>query len=102
MKKIFFFIILISLIACESPPVRRSQIIAEHPEWEPKMVKMINEGYLLKGMTSDQVRASWGRPCWSCTGTKMDKEWDKWQTWEFATQIVFFDKDEKVIRWTKK
>jgi hypothetical protein len=102
MKKTIFFIILISLIACESPPVRRAQIIEEHPEWGAKMVKVINKGYLLKGMTVDQVKASWGRPCWSCTGTKMDDEWDKWQSWEYAAQTVFFDEDEKLVRWTKK
>lgn len=101
MKKTFFFILLIGLFACESPPVRRAQIIEEHPEWKPKMLKMINKGHLRKGMTVDQVRASWGRPCWSCTGTKMDKEWDKWQSWEYPAQTVFFDEDEKLVRWTK-
>ena len=102
MRKIILLTMLFSVVACESPPVRRSQIIEEHPEWSAKMIKVINEGYLVQGMTSDQVRASWGRPCWTCTGTAMDKGWDKWRTWEYQTQIVFFDKDGKVTRWEKK
>jgi len=102
MRKIILLTMLFSVVACESPPVRRSQIIEEHPEWSAKMIKVINEGYLVQGMTSDQVRASWGRPCWTCTGTAMDKGWDKWRTWEYQTQIVFFDKNGRVTRWSKK
>jgi len=102
MKKILFLLITLALISCESPPVRRSQLIEKHPEWSAEMVKIITEGFLLKGMTADQVHASWGRPCWTCTGTAMDDEWESWRSWEYQTQIVFFDKDEKVIRWTQK
>ena len=102
MRKILLFTIIIALLGCESPPVRRSQLIAEHPEWSAQTVKMITEGFLIQGMTSDQVRASWGRPCWTCTGTAMDKGWDKWRTWEYQTQIVFFDKNGRVTRWSKK
>ncbi len=102
MKKIFLFTILIAMLGCESPPVRRAELIEEHPEWDAGIVKVIEKGYLVKGMTTDQVRASWGRPCWTCTGTIKDKDWDKWRAWEYQTQIVFFDKDEKVIRWEKK
>ncbi len=94
--------ILLGIMACESPPVRRAEILAEHPEWEPKIVKIIREGFLINGMTSDQVRASWGRPCWTCTGTVKGKNSDKWMAWEYQTQIVFFDKNEKVLRWGKK
>lgn len=96
------FTIIIALLGCESPPVRRAQLIEEHPEWNAETVKIINEGYLVKGMTSDQVRAAWGRPCMTCTGTVMDDEWEKWRSWEYQTQVVFFDKDGKVTRWTKK
>lgn len=102
MKKILLLFILFNIAACESPPVRRAELIAEHPEWDTLTVQMITEGYLLKGMTSDQVRASWGRPCWTCTGTVKDKDWENWMSWEYQTQIVFFDKNQKVIRWTKK
>ncbi len=102
MKTPLLILILLSLTACESPPVRRVELIAEHPEWDAKMVQMITEGYLLPGMNTDQVRAAWGTPCYTCTGTVKDKNWDKWLAWEYQTQIVFFDENEKVIRWTQK
>jgi len=102
MKKILLFTIIIALLGCESPPVRRSQLIEKHPEWSAGTVTLIKKGFLVQGMTTDQVRAAWGRPCLTCTGTAMDKEWDKWRTWEYPTQIVFFDKDEKVTHWSKK
>lgn len=102
MKNLLLILMIASSIACESPPVRRAEILAEHPEWNSQEVKMIEEGFLLKGMTTDQVRAAWGRPCWTCIGTVKDGDWDKWLAWEYQTQIVFFDKNEKVLRWTKK
>lgn len=102
MKNLLLILMIVGSTACESPPVRRAEILAEHPEWNNLDVKMIREGFLLKGMTTDQVKAAWGRPCWTCTGTVKDEDWDNWLAWEYQTQIVFFDKDEKVLRWTKK
>jgi len=102
MRNILLVTIIMGLLGCESPPVRRSQLIAEHPEWSAQTVKMITEGFLIQGMTSDQVRAAWGRPCLTCTGTVMGSDVDTWQSWEYPTQIVFFDKQGKVSRWTKK
>lgn len=100
MKQMILMTFVVALVACESPPVRRSELVAEHPEWSDDKVKLINEGYIVEGMTSEQVRAAWGYPCLSCTGTK--KENGVWRTWEFPTQIVFFDENGKVVRWTKK
>ncbi len=102
MKKSLLILILLSLAACESPPVRRIELIAEHPEWDAQMVQLITEGYLAKGMNTDQVRAAWGRPCWTCTGTVKDKKRERWLAWEYQTQIVFFDDNERVLRWTQK
>ena len=102
MKKFILFSIILSLLGCESPPVRRSQILEEHPEWSGEMASIITEGVLIKGMNSDQVRASWGYPCWSCPGTAKDDSWDEWRSWEYLTQVVFFDKNGKVTHWTKK
>ena len=102
MKKQLLILIMLGLVACETPPVRRLELIAEHPEWDAQMVTIIKEGYLVKGMTSNQVKAAWGWPCWICTGTVKDHNWDKWIAWEYQTQIVFFDDNEKVIRWTQK
>lgn len=87
------------LLACESPPVRREEVIAQHPEWDEETIVMIRNGVLLKGMTTEQVKAAWGRPCWSCTGTTKG-DWG--EAWEYQTQIVFFDKQGRVVRWEKK
>lgn len=92
-----FMVLLIQ--ACESPPVRREEMIAQHPEWDPQTVKIIEGGYLQKGMTKEQVKAAWGRPCWTCTGTTSG-DWG--EAWEYQTQVVFFDKQGRVTRWTQK
>lgn len=96
MKKLILVAIAISLFGCEAPPVRRYEMIAEHPEWKPETVKLIEQGFVDVGMTRDQVKAAWGRPCYSCAGTVMD------QSWEYQTQIVIFNEQGQVIKVTKK
>ncbi len=102
MKKLITLLALTTLMACESPPVRRAELIAQHPEWDEQTVKIITAGYLVKGMNTDQVRAAWGRPCYTCTGTVKEQSGERWLAWEYQTQIVFFDHNEKVLRWTQK
>jgi hypothetical protein len=99
MKKYLIVVMLVLLTACESPPVRRQELVSMHPEWSTDMVTLIQNGYLAKGMTGDQVSAAWGKPCQSCIGTKKG-EWG--EAWEYATQLVFFDKNGNVTRWTNK
>ena len=84
------------LQACENAPVRREEMLSAHPEWNSELVQLIKMGYLAKGMDQEQVKAAWGRPCWGCTGTTKG-EWG--EAWEYATQTVFFDKNNKVTRW---
>lgn len=108
-KKYFLpFLIIFVLIGCESPPVRREQLLAES-HWSEEMKTLIRSGFLAKGMTKEQVKAAWGAPCYSCTGTtgstgslgiKNDDHWGS--AWEYQTQIVFFDPQGKVVRWEKK
>ncbi|GAB6067139.1 hypothetical protein JCM13664_04570 [Methylothermus subterraneus] len=90
---------LVLLTACEVAPVRREDYFAKHPEWEPQMVALIRDGRIAKGMTKEQVRAAWGRPCWLCQGTTKGA-WG--ESWEYDTQIVFFDTQGKVTRWEPK
>lgn len=98
MKTMIKLVILSSFLlqACENAPVRREEMLYAHPEWTGELVELIKVGYLAKGMDQEQVKAAWGRPCWSCTGTTKGK-WG--EAWEYATQTVFFDKNGKVIRW---
>ncbi|MGH8497657.1 MAG: hypothetical protein ACRERV_02450 [Methylococcales bacterium] len=100
--KIRLMILVISVIlstACENNPVRREEMVALHPEWSSDHVLLIRDGRLVKGMDQEQVKAAWGRPCWSCTGTTKGN-WG--EAWEYATQSVFFDKNGKVTRWESK
>lgn len=96
MRKLIIAGFIFGLLACEAPPVRRYEMIAEHPEWTPETVKLIEQGFVDKGMTREQVKAAWGRPCYSCAGTVMD------QSWEYQTQIVIFDAQGRVIKVTGK
>ncbi|MGR9044738.1 MAG: hypothetical protein ACU83N_05540 [Gammaproteobacteria bacterium] len=99
MKILFILLIGLVLQACENSPVRRQEMIAMHPEWDQEYVQLIQAGYLARGMDQEQVKAAWGRPCWSCTGTTKG-DWG--ESWEYATQVVFFDLNGKVIRWEMK
>lgn len=97
--KYLAFIFIISFTACESQAIRKEEYIAKHPEWDADTTEIIRQGYLLKGMTKEQVTAAWGKACMSCTGTT-EGEWG--ETWEYPTQIIYFDKGGKVLRWSSK
>ncbi len=99
MRTTLLLISILLLTACENAPTRREDMLAEHPEWDSKTVQLIRLGYLNQGMTMDQVKAAWGKPCWSCTGTTKG-DWG--EAWEYATQMVFFDKSGKLTRWQAK
>jgi hypothetical protein len=93
------FIVVIFLSGCESSVVKPEEAIAKHPEWDEQTITYIREGLLIKGMTKEQVRASWGAYCETCQGTKKF-EWG--ETWEYPTQVVFFDKTGKMTKFVAK
>ncbi len=99
MKRLTILAVLILITACETAPVRREDYIARHPEWNPQLVKIIRAGMIAKGMTKEQVRAAWGRRCYTCQGTKKGP-WG--ESWEYRTQVVFFDTEGRVTRWEAK
>jgi hypothetical protein len=41
---------------------RRYRIIAQHPDWERRIVKVVREGKICLDMNDEQVLASWGEP----------------------------------------
>ncbi|WP_022947444.1 hypothetical protein [Methylohalobius crimeensis] len=98
-KPVFLAAAVLLLAACETAPVRREDYIAQHPEWKPQMVELIRAGMIAKGMTKEQVRAAWGRHCYTCQGTTKG-DWG--ESREFRTQVVFFDPDGRVTRWEPK
>jgi hypothetical protein len=85
-----------STIACSNGPVRREAAINNQTEWSALDVKMIREGMISTGMTMNQVEAAWGKAGWFYTGTG-NHAWG--ETWEYPTQVVFFDSSGRVTEW---
>ncbi|HFD11800.1 MAG TPA: hypothetical protein ENJ32_04955 [Crenotrichaceae bacterium] len=98
-RTVILALVVLVVAACETQPVRREEYIAQHPEWAPEMVQLIKSGMIAKGMTREQVRAAWGRHCYTCQGTKSGS-WG--ESLEFITQVVFFDTAGHVTRWEHK
>ncbi len=101
-NKIFIsalLLIVFSLSGCESSVVKPEEAIASHPEWDEQTVAYIRQGLLINGMTKEQVRAAWGPHCETCQGTKVF-EWG--ETWEYVTQVVFFDTNGLMTKFVKK
>jgi len=97
---ILLFCFIFISVGCESNAVRRDEASSQHPEWSDYDKQMIAGGMIRPGMTKDQVRASWGKPCGNCTGTKIHDSGV--ESWEYQTQVVFFDKNGKVTRWVER
>lgn len=101
MKIKFTILVLLVVVSlgCENNPVRREEMVALHPEWSETHKQLVREGRLIPGMDQEQVRAAWGRPNWASPGTTKD-DWG--ESWDYATQTVFFDKNGKVTRSVSK
>lgn len=103
-KKQYIFIALLGsmvmTIGCESNAVRTEEAFSQHSEWSEFDKKLIADGMINKGMSKEQVRAAWGQPCKECLGTKIYESGI--ESWEYQTQVVFFDKDGKVSKWTRR
>jgi hypothetical protein len=62
--------LLLLLLGCGAPEWRshsqqardRQDMVAVHPEWPPEILGAVSSGVISAGMTSDMVRAAWGRP----------------------------------------
>lgn len=96
---ISLILLLITLVACENAPTRREDLLVQHPDWDSKTINVVRDGKIFIGMTKDQVRASWGGHCLTCQGTT-EGTWG--ESWEYATQVVFFDSKGKVVRLATK
>jgi len=88
------------LNGCESTAVRHEEAFTKHQEWTEADKLMISQGMIREGFTKEQVRAAWGKPCMICTGTKIYETGV--ESWEVGTQVVFFNKDGIVTRWTDR
>lgn len=99
LKILSIIAIVLILSACESSVVKPEEHIAKHPEWDEQTVQNIRRGIVLPGMTKAQVRAAWGNPCETCPGSKKF-EWG--ETWEYPTQVVFFNKEGQLTETRNK
>lgn len=85
---------------CESNAVRKELAYNQHSEWSHYDKKLISDGMINKGMNKEQVKAAWGNPCFSCLGTKIYD--NKVESWEYKTQVVFFDSVGNVTHWVER
>ncbi len=94
---LFQLIVLTSVLnGCSNSTLRPAVYVANHPDWTTKDVKLIQSGMISTGMSKQQVKAAWGKPGWYYTGTAIH-HWG--ESWEYPTQIVFFDREGNVTEW---
>ena len=84
------------LFGCSNSTLRPAVRVVEHSEWTIQHVKLIRSGMIAHGMNKNQVKAAWGKPGWYYTGTARH-DWG--DSWEYPTQIVFFDQSGQVVEW---
>ncbi len=77
---------------------RRSDYLTTHPETDPAMRAMIQDGRVGPGMTKDQVLAAWGSPPSSCPSWRSNlmEIWDYCQ--HPGRTLVVFDPHGKVSK----
>ena len=98
---------LILLAGCASQDRQRSDYVAANPDLDPEIRQTILNGQIRRGMTKDQVLASWGPPCWWCHGTSENSWGDTWEYNAFGSSgygrgtLVFFDSAGKVREWSR-
>jgi hypothetical protein len=82
-------LLLLLLVGCATPNWRgsgqqshdRQEIVAAHPEWPSEIRGAVASGVISAGMTSDAVRAAWGRPT---RVSSSRSEWYQRNTWHYT------------------
>ena len=101
MKRIVPIICVIGLLllpGCVSPQSRRQNFVDQHPNLVPDVATAILEGKIAKGMTSEAVRASWGRPdqvTISVSGQDMT------ETWSYKTPVGQFTEGVVILTFSE-
>lgn len=106
MRNLTIILLSISLTGCISnAEIRAKQLkaredyIAAHPKIKSEFAEAIRAAKIRVGMSKDDVKASWGTPCWYCHGTRQSTWGDTWEYNIFGTgsygvgagTYVFFD-----------
>jgi len=105
MNKVFYTVVLflaltIVITGCESNAARKELAFEQHSDWNEYDKKMISEGMIRKDMTKEQVQAAWGKHCDTCLGSKVYQTGV--ESWEYKTQVVFFNKQGRVTHWVER
>lgn len=76
---------------------RRSRYIEAHPEMSAKEKEAVREGRFFVGMTTDQVKGSWGLPGRVQKSSNVTREVEKWSY--FDSVFLRFE-NQKLVEWT--
>lgn len=85
---------------------RRARYLAENPGVRSDIADAVRNGAIKRGMTKDDVRASWGDPCGYCLGTRSSSWGDVWEYNVFGSArpasgtYVYFDQRGVVVGWS--
>ena len=107
MIRITTVILMIMLTGCVSP-AQRADFVNAHPKISDEYKQAILHGQIMKGITKDEVRASWGNPCSYCYGTTHNSWGDSWEYNVFGSgsygagngTYVYFDGSGHVTGWS--
>lgn len=96
----FGLILAAGMLAC-GPTIaqqRRQGFIDTHPNLSPTLKSYISNGQVVRGMTMDQVRATWGDPPPDCASrtTALVAIWSYCHKNLAAPTLVFFDRYGRV------
>lgn len=118
LKKFAFAATAIALLAgCATGPSfeDRQAYVNEHPASEvasdnyPELRQKYNDailkGEVTRGMSQEDVIASWGKPCGWCPGTRKTSMGESWEYNMFGSAgglgtVIYFDEFRKVSGWS--
>jgi hypothetical protein len=92
------------LCGCANKTADREHYLANN---QTQHADDIRKGMITKGMTKDEVRAAWGKPCGHCIGTRSASWGDTWEYNIFGSSrpgsgtYVYFNPEGRVIGWSK-
>lgn len=87
---------------------RNNYVASRGDQIAPTIRGAIVDGKIMRGMTKEEVRASWGDPCGYCYGTRSASWGDTWEYNVFGSgsygagngTYVFFDQSDRVTGWS--
>lgn len=85
------------LAGCATAAQRRQEYVNDHPDLQSAIAAAIIEGRVMEGMTTDDVRASWGDPERT---TRAISEAGEQDTWSYPTPIGRFQEGKLILIFT--